>query len=77
MSYSRSAALTILLPKPTLSAMLARVYSCAVIGLDGVVVEVEVDTGQGLPKIIIVGLPDTAAPRARSPSPLIFNWSAP
>jgi magnesium chelatase family protein len=25
--------------------MLARVFSCAVIGLDGVVVEVEVDTG--------------------------------
>jgi magnesium chelatase family protein len=29
--------------------MLARVHSCAVIGLDGVVVEVEVDIGQGLP----------------------------
>ena len=35
--------------------MFARVYSCAVIGLDGVVVEVEVDTGDGLPGIIIVG----------------------
>ena len=35
--------------------MLARVYSCAVIGLEGVVVEVEVDTGQGLPSITIVG----------------------
>jgi magnesium chelatase family protein len=45
--------------------MLARVYSCAVIGLDGVVVEVEVDTGQGLPKIIIVGLPDTAVQESR------------
>ena len=40
--------------------MLARVHSCAVIGLDGVVVEVEVDSGQGLPKFIIVGLPDAA-----------------
>ena len=29
--------------------MLARVYSCAVIGLEGVVVEVEVDTADGLP----------------------------
>jgi magnesium chelatase family protein len=45
--------------------MLARVFSCAVIGLDGVVVEVEVDTGQGLPKIIIVGLPDAAVQESR------------
>jgi magnesium chelatase family protein len=35
--------------------MLARVFSCAVIGLEGVVVEVEVDTAQGLPKITIYG----------------------
>ena len=40
--------------------MLARVFSCAVIGLDGVVVEVEVDTGGGLPKMVIVGLPVAA-----------------
>ena len=45
--------------------MLARVYSCAVIGLDGVMVEVEVDNGQGLPKIIIVGLPDAAVQESR------------
>jgi magnesium chelatase family protein len=45
--------------------MLARVHSCAVIGLDGVIVEVEVDTGQGLPNIIIVGLPDTAVQESR------------
>jgi magnesium chelatase family protein len=45
--------------------MLARVNSCAVIGLDGVVVEVEVDTGQGLPKVIIVGLPDAAVQESR------------
>ncbi len=45
--------------------MLARVYSCAVIGLDGVVVEVEVDIGQGLPAIIIVGLPDAAVQESR------------
>ena len=35
--------------------MLARVYSCAVIGLEGVIVEVEVDTGEGLPSMVIVG----------------------
>jgi magnesium chelatase family protein len=45
--------------------MLARVYSCAVIGLDGVIVEVEVDTGQGLPGMTIVGLPDAAVQESR------------
>ena len=38
--------------------MLARVYSCAVIGLEGVIVEVEVDTSDGLPSIAIVGATD-------------------
>ena len=45
--------------------MLARVYSCAVIGLEGVIVEVEVDTGQGLPGMTIVGLPDAAVQESR------------
>jgi len=45
--------------------MLSRVYSCAVIGLEGVIVEVEVDTGQGLPGMVIVGLPDTAVQESR------------
>ena len=45
--------------------MLARVFSCAVIGLDGVVVEVEVDTGGGLPHMVIVGLPDAAVQESR------------
>ncbi len=45
--------------------MLSRVYSCAVIGLDGVVVEVEVDFGQGLPHMAIVGLPDAAVQESR------------
>ncbi len=45
--------------------MLARVFSCAVIGLEGVIVEVEVDTGQGLPGMIIVGLPDAAVQESR------------
>jgi magnesium chelatase family protein len=45
--------------------MLARVYSCAVIGLEGVIVEVEVDTGQGLPGVTIVGLPDMAVQESR------------
>ena len=45
--------------------MLARVYSCAVIGLEGVVVSVEVDTADGLPGVIIVGLPDAAVQESR------------
>ncbi len=45
--------------------MLARVNSCAVVGLDGVVVQVEVDTGQGLPIIVIVGLPDAAVKESK------------
>lgn len=45
--------------------MLARVYSCAIIGLEGVIVEVEVDTANGLPGMAIVGLPDTAVQESR------------
>jgi magnesium chelatase family protein len=45
--------------------MLARVFSCAVIGLEGVIVEVEVDITQGLPGIDIVGLPDAAVNESR------------
>ncbi len=40
--------------------MLAKVFSCAVVGLDGVLVEVEVDVGQGIPGMVVVGLPDAA-----------------
>jgi magnesium chelatase family protein len=46
--------------------MLARVFSCAVIGLEGVIVEVEVDTTQGLPGTDIVGLPDKAVQESRA-----------
>ncbi len=45
--------------------MLAKVYSCAVIGLEGELVEVEVDISQGLPSFQIVGLPDTAVQESR------------
>jgi len=45
--------------------MLAKVNTCAVVGLDGAVVEVEVDISQGLPLFTIVGLPDTAVQEAR------------
>ncbi len=45
--------------------MLAKVMSCATIGLDGVIVEVEVDISPGLPAFTIVGLPDTAVQESR------------
>jgi magnesium chelatase family protein len=40
--------------------MLGKVTSCALVGLEGVIVEVEVDTSRGMPSLIIVGLPDAA-----------------
>jgi magnesium chelatase family protein len=45
--------------------MLARVSSCAVIGLDGAVVQTEVDVSNGMPSFVIVGLPDTAVQESR------------
>ncbi len=45
--------------------MLAKVHSCALIGLEGVPVEVEVDISQGLGAFNIVGLPDAAVQEAR------------
>src|SRR5512139_1071263 len=45
--------------------MLARTFSCAVVGLDGVIVEVEVDFTNGLPGMTIVGLPDAAVQESR------------
>lgn len=45
--------------------MPARVHSCAVLGLEGVLVEVEVDTTHGFGYIIVVGLPDTAVKESR------------
>jgi len=45
--------------------MLAKVISCAIVGLEGVIVEVEVDISAGLPSFTIVGLPDAAVQEAR------------
>ncbi len=47
--------------------MLATVHSCAVLGLDGYVVDVEVDFNPraGLPSFTIVGLPDAAVKESR------------
>ena len=45
--------------------MLAKSLSCAVVGLDGFIVEVEVDISPGLPSFTIVGLPDPAVQESR------------
>jgi len=45
--------------------MLAKVMSCAVVGLDGIPVQVEVYISGGLPSMTIVGLPDAAVQESR------------
>lgn len=40
--------------------MISKIYTCAVMGINGFVVEVESDITNGLPGFTIVGLPDTA-----------------
>jgi magnesium chelatase family protein len=45
--------------------MLARVTSCATVGIEGLLVEVEADLGVGLPTFTIVGLPDAAVRESR------------
>ena len=45
--------------------MLTRVYSAALHGVDAIEVEIEVNEGRGDPKVVIVGLPDTAIRESR------------
>ncbi len=45
--------------------MLARVWSAAIAGIEAIKVGVEVDVSGGLPKIIVVGLPDVAIQESR------------
>ena len=45
--------------------MLAKIYTAAIVGLDGQLIEVEVDLLPGLPAVNVVGLPDTAVQEAR------------
>jgi len=45
--------------------MLAKVKTAAVVGLEGHLVDVEVDISSGLPAMTIVGLPDAAVQEAR------------
>jgi magnesium chelatase family protein len=49
--------------------MLAKVWTCAVVGLEGELVQVEVDIArQGLVQFNVVGMPDTAVRRPASGS---------
>ena len=45
--------------------MMAKVFSGAVVGLDGELIEVEADVSNGLPATVVVGLPDTAVQESR------------
>ncbi|CAG36997.1 YifB family Mg chelatase-like AAA ATPase [Desulfotalea psychrophila] len=45
--------------------MHAKVLSCAVVGIDGLPIEVEVDIAKGIPQFFIVGLPDNAVRESR------------
>lgn len=45
--------------------MFARVFSATVYGIDGYIIEVEVDISNGLPTFDIVGLPDSAVRESR------------
>jgi magnesium chelatase family protein len=40
--------------------MSAKVLTCAVVGLNGALVEVEVDIAPRIPRFNVVGMPDTA-----------------
>jgi len=45
--------------------MLAKVFSASVLGIDGYLIEIEVDVSKGLPQISVVGLPDTAVKESK------------
>jgi len=45
--------------------MLAKVLSSALIGIDAILIDVEVDIAQGLPQLATVGLPDGAVKESK------------
>ncbi len=45
--------------------MLAKINSCALVGLDAILVEVEVDAAQGMPGTTLVGLPSMAVKESK------------
>jgi hypothetical protein len=51
------------------TAMLAKIYSAAVYGVDAYEVEIEVNGAGGDPNIVIVGLEDAAVKESLGPGP--------
>lgn len=45
--------------------MISKIYTCAVMGINGLIVEVETDISNGLPGFAIVGLPDIAVKESK------------
>ncbi len=45
--------------------MLAKVYSCAILGITGIPLEIEVDIADGLPAFDLIGLPDASVREAK------------
>ena len=45
--------------------MLSKINSAGLMGIDGYLVTVEVDIGNGMPAFDVVGLPDTAVKESR------------
>ena len=45
--------------------MISKAMSCALSGIDGVIVTIEADCGNGLPSVEIVGLPDASVKEAK------------
>ena len=45
---------------------LARCFAVALVGVDGHVVEVEADLGNGIPGLVIIGLPDPSLNEAKA-----------
>src|SRR6185369_10386073 len=45
--------------------MLAKVLSSALVGIDAILIDVEVDIAQGLPQLATVGLPDVAVKESK------------
>ncbi|MBI1961217.1 MAG: YifB family Mg chelatase-like AAA ATPase [Candidatus Sungbacteria bacterium] len=55
--------------------MLTNIVSCAVIGLDGETITIEVDVSAGYPTFIVVGLPDAAVSESRQRIPTAIRNS--
>ena len=45
--------------------MIAKIKSCALAGVEGYIIDVEVDTSSGLPAFDLVGLPDSAVKESK------------